>query len=67
MAKSEQPVTSLVGDEGHIVHATWSRAGRNLILTVARDGNWSEYTQVVLSQEQAADLGDFLNEGPDGR
>jgi hypothetical protein len=33
----------IAGEEQRIVHATWSRSGKNLILTVARYEHWSKY------------------------
>ena len=64
MAKAEQPAKKLIGQEGHLAYATWSRAGRNLILTVAADERWSENQQVLLTQQQAAELAEFFLSGP---
>lgn len=65
MAKADRPANQIVGEEDHVVHATWSRAGRNLILTVAVDADWDGYTQVLLTHPQADELGRFISAGPD--
>jgi hypothetical protein len=63
MAREDRPATQLAGEEERIVHATWSRSGKNLILTVGR--NWDDSQQVLLSPDQAVELGEFLRSGPD--
>jgi hypothetical protein len=67
MAKEERPATQITGEEEHVVHATWSRSGKNLILTVARNAHWADYRQVLLSPQQADELSRFLAAGPEGR
>ena len=65
MPKVERPATQITGEEDHIVHATWSRSGKNLILTVARNASWVDYQQVLLTPSQAEDLSRFLAAGPE--
>jgi hypothetical protein len=74
-SRRSQPETKLsrssiastgIGEEDHIVDASWSRSGKNLVLTVAQDPNWQGYAQVLLSPEQASSLAAFLLAGPDG-
>ena len=57
----ERPVTRIDGDEDTHVHATWGRSGKRAIVTVG--GRTT--AQVVLTPEQAAQLGRFLIAGPD--
>ena len=42
-----RPVIELRGEEKHILHATWSRSKKNMILTVARDERWNGYQQLL--------------------
>jgi hypothetical protein len=65
MAKTDRRAAQFVGEEDHILHLTWSRSGKNLIVTVARDEHWRDYQQVLLSPEQSADVARFLVAGPD--
>lgn len=65
MARAERPATQIVGEQGHVIHATWSRSGKNLIVTVAENAHWKGYQQVLLSSAQAEELVRFLREGPD--
>lgn len=53
MAKTERPATQFVGEDDQMVHATWSRSGKNLILTVAPNRNCDAAQQVLLSREDA--------------
>jgi hypothetical protein len=53
----------LAGEEERFLHATWSRSGKNLILTVG--SSWDDSQQVLLSPDRAVDLGEFLRRGPD--
>lgn len=45
-------------DEGARLHATWSRSGKRLIVTVSRRGN---YVGVELRPEQVEELAAFLS------
>lgn len=60
----DQPATQIEGEDEQVVHATWSRSGRNLILTVAKDAGFSASQQVLLSPEQATELADFMRQQP---
>ena len=62
--RHDQPVLKVDGDENTIVHATWGRSGKRAIVTVA-DPHHHDPRQVVLTVEQAAELGRFLIAGPD--
>jgi hypothetical protein len=64
MAK-EAPSIQLADDERNLLHATWSRSGKRLIVSVAHRGSWDQSAQVELSPEQVATLRSFLREaGP---
>jgi hypothetical protein len=66
MANEDRPVLALTGEESHILHATWSRSKKNVIVTVARDAHWTAYQQALLTPDQAEQLARFLLAGPDG-
>jgi hypothetical protein len=66
IVSDEQPTLRLDGDEKTLVHAGWGRSGRRAVVTIANP-NYSDPRQVVLTVEQAAELGRFLCAGPDGR
>jgi len=59
----ERPAIRLAGEDDRVLHATWSRSGRSVILTVARGSDWSGAEQVLLSPEDAARLARFLADG----
>ena len=63
MATEDRPTLKLDGDEERFIHATWSRSGKNVILSVGK--SWDEAEQVLLSPDQAAGLAEFLSAGPD--
>lgn len=60
---ADQAAIHIEGENGRIVHATWSRSGRNLILTVSRDDGYSSSEQVLLSPEKTSDLAAFMQAG----
>ncbi|MGH2958439.1 MAG: hypothetical protein ACRDKE_02460 [Solirubrobacterales bacterium] len=62
--KYERAVIALDGDENDHLHATWSRSGKRLIVTVSRRG---ASAQVELTPTQVAELGTFLAESNDDR
>lgn len=51
-------------DERKFLHATWSRSGKRVIVTVGRSGDAAG--QVELTPERAKRLAAFLDAGPDG-
>lgn len=65
MSKTERPSKSWNGEDGRVLNLTWSRSGRNLIVTVARDGGWRENQQMLLDPTQVVELAEFLQRGPD--
>jgi hypothetical protein len=66
VVKDERPTLRLDGDEKTLVDAGWGRSGKRAIVTIANP-NYTNPRQVVLTVEQAAELGRFLCAGPDGR
>jgi hypothetical protein len=52
------------GDDKTLIDATWGRSGKRVIITVA-DPLYHRTRQVVLTVEQAAELGRFLSAGPE--
>ncbi len=56
---------ALTGEESHILHATWSRSKKNVIVTAASDSHWTNSQQVLLTPDQAEQLARFLLAGPD--
>ena len=61
--QSERPAVRLDDDERKFLHATWSRSGKRVIVSVGR--SWDEAGQVELTSEQAKRLAAFLEAGPD--
>jgi hypothetical protein len=61
--QSERPALRLDDDERKFLHATWSRSGKRVIVSVGR--SWDEAGQVELTPEQAKRLAAFLEAGPD--
>jgi hypothetical protein len=61
--ESERPVLRLDDEERKFLHATWSRSGTRVIVSVGR--SWDEAGQVDLTPEQAKRLAAFLEAGPD--
>ncbi|WP_205696314.1 hypothetical protein [Conexibacter sp. SYSU D00693] len=57
MGTDPRPVTEFEDDEGSKLHATWSRSGKRLIVTVERRRQWA---QVELRPEEAAELARWL-------
>ena len=49
----------LEDDEGGHLHATWSRSGKRLIVTVRRRGEWA---QVELRPQQVEELARYLGD-----
>jgi hypothetical protein len=66
---SDRPNLGIDGDEKTHVHAGWGRSGKRLILSVSAltdyGPDYDDGRQVVLTVEQAAELGRFLVAGPD--
>ena len=60
----DRPKLRIDGDDETIVDAGWGRSGKRAIITVA-DPQYDDPRQVVLTVEQAADLGRFLLAGPE--
>ena len=50
--------------ETNLLHATWSRSGKRLILAVVPRGRWADERQVELTQDQAQKLATFIVAGP---
>jgi hypothetical protein len=61
--ESERPVLRLDDDERKFLHATWSRSGKRVIVSVGR--SWDDPGHVELTPEQAMRLAAFLEAGPD--
>jgi hypothetical protein len=61
--ESERPALRLDDDERKFLHATWSRSGKRVIVSVGR--SWDRAGQVELTPEQAKRLAAFLEAGPD--
>ncbi len=59
----DRPTLTIHGDEKTIIHVTWGRSGKRAIVTVA-DPNHDDPRQLLLTAEQAAELGRFLLAGP---
>jgi hypothetical protein len=57
MASDERPAIRLEDDEGGHLHATWSRSGKRLIVTVRRRGEWA---QVELRPQQVEEFARYL-------
>ena len=65
MAQNDRPTIVLDDDEGRRFHATWSRSGKRLIVTVFKSGHSDAHQQVELRPEQADLLQEFLGQsGP---
>ena len=63
MTKPERPTVLIEDAERKFVHATWSRSGKRVILSVGR--SWGDGGQVELTPDQASDLAAFLTASPD--
>jgi hypothetical protein len=59
----ERPALRLEDAERKFLHATWSRSGKRVILSLGR--SWDETAQVELTPEQAERFAAFLQAGPD--
>jgi len=64
--RTERPTLRIDGDEKTVVSVGWGRSGRRAIVTVA-DPHHADWRQVVLTVEQAAELGRFMVAGPEPR
>jgi hypothetical protein len=62
--RDDPPRIRIDGDDRTIVEAGWGRSGKRAIITVA-DPHYHDPKQVVLTVEQAAELGRFLMAGPE--
>ena len=60
--QSERPALRLDDDERKFLHASWSRSGKHVIVSVG--ASWDEAGQVELTPEQAKRLAAFLEAGP---
>jgi hypothetical protein len=60
----ERPVVEFEDTEHNRLHATWSRSGKRLILSVIGRGRWDEAKQVELDPEQVQELRTLLDETP---
>ena len=58
-----RPVLRLDDDELKFLHATWSRSGKRVIVSVGK--SWDSAGQVELTPAQAERLAVFLQAGPD--
>jgi hypothetical protein len=64
MARIDRSAITLDDDETRRIHATWSRSGKRLILSIHKTG-WSDaYQQVQLRPEQVEELREFLDQPP---
>jgi hypothetical protein len=61
--QTERPALRLDADERNFLHATWSRSGKRVIVSVG--ASWDEAGQAELTPEQAKRLAAFLEAGPD--
>jgi hypothetical protein len=61
MDKSERSPIAMDDDEGRHIHATWSRSGKRLIVTVTTT---QAHAQVELKPEQVEALAEFLSDHP---
>lgn len=59
MTPEGRPTIQLEDEETGKLHATWSRSGKRLTLTVERRGR---YAQVELRPDQVAELARYLKE-----
>ena len=59
----DRPALQLDDDERRFIHATWSRSGKHVIVSVGK--SWDGAGQVELTPEQADRLARFLAAGPD--
>ena len=60
---TERPALRLDDDERKFLHATWSRSGKRVIVSVG--ASWDEAGQVELTPGQAKRFAAFLEAGPD--
>jgi hypothetical protein len=61
MSKDDRPVLQLDDGEHRRLHATWSRSGKHLILTVTT-ASWEKSVQVELRPDQVERLTEFLSQ-----
>ncbi len=59
MAADDCSAIQLDDDEGGQLHATWSRSGKRLIVTVSKRGKWA---QVELQPAQVEELARYLTD-----
>ena len=62
---SERPVIRIEDDERNVVHITWARSGKRLIVSIAGP-QWDDPRQCTLTPEDAQRLARFLAAGPEG-
>jgi hypothetical protein len=65
MARSDRPVIVLDDDENQRLHATWSRSGKRLIVTVTTTRFEAPHAEVELRPEQVSELCGFLGSSPE--
>jgi hypothetical protein len=61
MDEAERRPITIEDDENRRLHATWSRSGKRLIVTVTTT---QAHAQVELTPEQVEGLAEFLSERP---
>jgi hypothetical protein len=59
VADETHPPITFTDDEGRHLHATWSRSGKRLILTLTTT---QAHTQIELTPEQVEELAEFFSE-----
>jgi hypothetical protein len=62
VVSEQRRVIQLDDNEGHRLHAVWSRSGKRLIVSVADGPGWDSAGQVELAPEQVEVLRRFLTE-----
>lgn len=61
MGRGDDTSITLDDDDGHRLHATWSRSGRRLIVSVHEFEFSDAYQQVLLRPDQVDGLRKFLD------
>jgi hypothetical protein len=62
MPKEQRPAIQIDDAEGNRLHATWSRSGKHLIVSVVPAGKGRQASQIELDGERLARLEEFLQE-----
>ena len=60
MSQADASALRVDGDDGQFLHATWSRSGKRMIVSVGP--TWDQAQQVALTRQQADELASFAAE-----